>query len=338
MNKKAVERIHNVRPNDSDTEVTLKEMGDTYEIRYSSRNTGGNVRLVGNGLYVYSDGEGGYLKDAHGEVIVKEMNRSATTRADNLTTVARSMRELREIIKCNVTDKTRDKCLWVTVTYRENMKNPKKLYRDTEKYMKRLRYYLAQYGFYQIEYIISVEAQGRGSLHGHLIIIIKDCDTAPFIPNDIMAKIWGHGFTKTKSLKGIKDPSLYLTAYLSDLDYTKAARLGIAQGDIKEVSVTDDDGNIILEDDGQPLSKAIVKGARLKLLPKHLKIFRTSRGIVRPLVIRTTEGEAMATVGDAELTYERTIRISEDDFVCNVINYRTFKKNDKPKPRPPPKR
>jgi len=214
--------------------------------------------------------------------------------------------------------------LWVTLTYAENMRDPVRLYADMEKYTKRLRYYLKTRNLPSVEYIYCIEPQARGAFHAHCVLIF-DADKAPFIHNDDMARLWSHGFTKTKSLRGIKNPGLYLTAYLTDMEYSQAAQTGAVKGDgIKEVTATGKDG--------EPVSKAIVKGARLRLYPAGMRIFRCSRGIKRPIVKHCTEGQARAVIGDAPLTFERTISVSCTAGTLNTINYRHFNRKGKPAP------
>jgi len=197
------------------------------------------------------------------------------------------------------------------------MKDTKKLYSDFDKFMKRLRYYLLSNNLPKVDYICAVEPQARGAWHVHGVLLFER--KAPFIPNDKMGKIWGHGFTKTKSLKNITNAGLYLTAYLADMDFEEAMKLGKIKGDgIKEVATIDESG--------KPTTKAIIKGARLRLYPAHMQIFRCSRGVKRPKIFECREAEAQKMIGNAPLTYERTVKISEEDHIYNVINYRQFNK------------
>lgn len=126
-----------------------------------------------------------------------------------------------------------------------------------------------------------------------------------------------HGFTKVKSLRDVDNPGLYLTAYLGDMELMEAAQAGAMSAKIKEVDVTGEDGT--------HRKKAIVKAARLRFYPPGFNIFRTSRKIRRPTVSVMTEGEAQKIVGDAPLTYEKTIQVVDGaGEVRNTINYRTY--------------
>jgi hypothetical protein len=303
-----IERVDNVRPSSS-SPVTLKQAGNTLEIRYTEKNRGGLIQKISATEYV---------DRRTGEVF--KFNKTAATRADNLKSVKQSIRRLRDIINCNTTQ--RERCLWVTLTYKENMRDAARLYRDTEKFYKRLRYYLDKRNMPRMESITAIEPQARGSLHCHCIWVFA-AKKAPFIPNDIVQKLWQRGFTSTKSLKRVKNPGAYLTAYLCDLELTQAARLGVGGDAVKEVEAPDEDG--------KPVKKSVVKGARLKLMPKYVKLFRCSHGIKRPAVRKCTENEAMKIVGDSPLVYEKTICISnETEKLINTINYRTYDRKSKP--------
>jgi hypothetical protein len=178
------------------------------------------------------------------------------------------------------------------------MTNPKQLYQDVRKFHQRLKTYLKKKNLpYDFEYISATECQARGSSHQHNLYIFKT--KASFIKNDELAKIWGLGYTKTKSLKGVSNIGLYLTAYLTDLDLT--------------------------EDKNKGITKAVIKGKRLSLIPKNFRIYRCSKNILKPTIYKTTEKEAMEKVDDSILTYEKTIRISNcDGKTINIINYRNY--------------
>lgn len=198
------------------------------------------------------------------------------------------------------------------------MRDSVRLYSDMDRFTKRLRYYLKKRSLPEMEYIYCIEPQGRGAFHAHCILILET--NAPFIENTEMARIWRYGFTKTKSLKNITNPGLYLTSYMSHLEFEQAVKVGETRGyEYKIVECAGEDGN--------PVSKAIVKGARLRLYPAGMRLFRVSKGIKRPIVTECTEGEAMEIVGDAPLTFQRTIRVKDDDEkTLNIINYRHYNK------------
>ena len=118
-------------------------------------------------------------------------------------------------------------------------------------------------------------------------------DSELTIPNNDLAKMWGKGFTKTKRLKRADKVGNYLIAYLSNLQ---------------------------IGDEGSQ-NKSIVKGARLYMYPKGIRIYRTSRGIKKPLEMTTTKGELMETYKiNSPPTFSRT---TKHDTPYGVKEYTT---------------
>lgn len=286
-------------------DVRVKRMGNITEVRYMKRTPECSIQKLNKDSYVIlSTGE------------LQEFEHTET-RAENLTSVSQSLANLRDLLNTNITNTSR--CLWVTLTYKENMQDNRRLYQDFRKFHMRMLHHLKKHSLPTYEYIVAMEPQGRGAWHAHLVMIFPE--KAPFIPNDTLASVWGHGFTKTKPLKDVDNVGLYLTAYLTDMELPDviSSSHGKIKGNLKAVSAVDEQGN--------QQTKAIVKGARLKLYPSGFRIYRTSRGIRKPEVINCTEAEAMEEVGDAPLTFERTIKIMDDSGKgFNIINYRQFNK------------
>ena len=253
-----------------------------------------------------------YLDKRTGEI--KEFQHTEN-RAENTASVAQTLRNLRDLINANLTDPER--ALWVTLTYREVMTDQERLYRDFHAFWKRFLRWEEKEGHPRAEYIAAAEPQGRRAWHLHLVILYP-CK-APFIPNSEMARLWGQGFTKAKSLKGVDNIGMYLTAYLGDMALPEAAMSGATRGRLTEVETEDEHG--------MKQKKAIVKGARLHLYPSGFNLYRCSRGVKRPEVEEMTEGEAQELIGGAPLTYEKTIAVKDGEGKTgNVINYRQYNK------------
>ena len=276
--------------------VTLTVAGNVLEVRYMrkqakpppiqklSANTGVDTRT------------GEFIEFQHNE-----------SRAQDKASVAQSLKRLRDIINANTENP--DAALWVTLTYAENMTDSNRLYEDFRRFWQRFTYYLNKRGLPRAEYITAAEPQGRGAWHLHGLFLFPD--KAPFIPNANMARIWGHGFTKTTNLKGVDNIGLYLTAYLGDMELTEAISAGALHGG--RLGETKREG------------KAVIKGARLHLYPAGFNIYRHSRGVKMPQVYKTTERKAREIVGDAPLTYEKTIELTDEaGEVVNCINYRQY--------------
>ena len=166
--------------------MTVKRCGNVIEVRYMRSTPCAVIEKVSADLYV---------DKRTGEV--KEFCHSAN-RADSKASVAQSLRKLRDLINVNLT--APETALWVTLTYKENMRDERRVYEDFRRFWQRFRYYLKKHEYQPAEYITAAEPQGRGAWHLHCLFLFPK--KAPFIPNADMARIWGHGFTKTKSLQG----------------------------------------------------------------------------------------------------------------------------------------
>lgn len=293
-----INRISNVRPGHPSTPVTVKRCGNITEIRYAVHGPPTiTIEKLNADLYV----------DKHtGEV--KAFQHHAN-RAEDKGSVGQSLKKLRDLINANLEDP--ETALWVTLTYRENMTDPARLYEDYRRFWQRFKYYLSKAEQPAADYIIAAEPQGRGAWHLHCLFLFPG--KAPFIPNTDIARIWGHGFTKTKGLKGVDNPGLYLTAYLGNMELTEAVQVGqFKAGWLGE---------------SKDKSKAVIKGARLHLYPPGFNLYRCSRGVKRPEVLHMTEGEAQEIIGTAPLTYEKTIAVTDNEGqTVNIINYRTYTK------------
>lgn len=231
---------------------------------------------------------------------IKEI-KHGTKRTDNVSSIAQSMSRLRDIINVNVSSDNIENIRWVTLTYKENMTDVNRLYTDFKKFMQRLRYWCEKQGLGRPEYIGAVEPQQRGAYHWHLLLIWQT--TAPFIPNGILAEIWGNGFVSIKALdKNCSNIGLYLSAYLSDLDLSAAiaAKTDLSQHSLKQVS-----------------GKRYVKGSRLHLYPKGFRLYRLSKGIKRPQEYTMFYHELLDMLDeqDAELSYESLVYLYDDKHV-----------------------
>lgn len=293
--------------------VAVKVTGNITEIRYCTSPQGCKIEKLDKDHYIdLTTGE--YCEFEHHE-----------KRIDDLTSLSQSLKRLRELINCNVTDP--QKCKWLTLTYRENMQDAGRLYEDFRAFNAHLRYWLKTNGLPRYEYIAVAEPQRRGAWHLHCFLIFP-C-AAPFIHYDIIREKWKQGAIDIKALGDIDNVGAYLTPYLTDLSLVESLQDGNAGKGIREVEETDENGNIT--------SKAYIKGGRLKYYPAGFRLYRASRGIQRPIIYECTEEEALQSVGSAPLTYEKTVRISDetDGKTVNVINYRQYNKISQKEGRKP---
>lgn len=315
-----VKKIDNIVVS-TDSTVKVTEMGNITKLEYMSKcNTKATVcKLSENEYVVVSTGE------------VKEYNSSnkQNSRLDNIKSVKRSLSELRDVLNTNIVDT--EKCRWVTLTYKENMTDCKQLLRDFEAFMKRFRRYLKKkFNIDNVEYINAVEPQGRGAWHCHVVFIFSQI--APFIPNSELAVVWKNGFVSVKKLDNVDNVGAYLTAYLGDVEVDEALNNNLIAVPAELPQITSDnivaDGKAVKEvefvsDDGKRIKKKYIKGARLKMYPTHCHIWRTSKGIKKPVISWRRNEQAMRLVKGQVLTFENTLEVSVDDFKT-IINKRYY--------------
>ena len=282
----------------SNDKISLKKMGHIFEICFTEHhNYMPTIQLLNKDNYmVVSTGE------------IKQCEHIAN-RSENKAQVAQSLKRLREYINTNVV--CTQNCLWVTLTYAENMKDTKRLYIDFEKFIKRFRY---KYG--DFEYIVAMEPQGRGAWHCHVIIIFNK--KAPYIANKVIETLWGQGFTKTHKLANIDNIGAYLTAYLGDMELDSCIENDVrfSEYDIKEVSEI---GNIKLK-----TPKKFVKGGRLYMYPPNFNLYRISRGIKKPTKEYLKYSVAKEKIGPLQPTYSKSIKLTTENDFSNLISYEYY--------------
>lgn len=111
---------------------------------------------------------------------------------ENIKSERRRHNELKDIIDTNFVDPSY--CLFVTLTYKENMTDYKKLSKDYKKFVEKSRGVLGEY-----EYIVVKELQERGAWHLHFLMFFNG--KAPRVKGEILQNIWGKGIVKVSQSK-----------------------------------------------------------------------------------------------------------------------------------------
>lgn len=279
-------------------------MGNVTEIMYLSRkNFKATIKRISKDEFVI-------ISTGEKKSFVHTENRS-----EGKNCLRRTLRRLRNLLNSNITDVT--KCRWITLTYKENMTDTVRLYKDFDKFNKRMKYYFQKQNM-SYEYIVAMEPQGRGAWHCHLVMIFN-CK-APFIENSILADIWGHGYVTVKKLDDVDNVGAYLTAYLGDMELEEALKTKISLDEIscKEVEYKDVTGEL--------KKKYYVKGARLNMYPPGFNLYRASRGIEKPLEYETDNKTATKKASVGALTFSRTTYLELDDGFNTIIDKRYYNK------------
>lgn len=211
-----------------------------------------------------------------GEVIDVKLS---SNRFQNLNSLRSTIKRLRDLINANFEGS--DNELFITLTYKENMTDLRRLYEDFDKFYKRLKY---KYKGVDFLYISVVEPQLRGAWHIHLLLKalnLKDL----YIPNIEIETLWSHGFTKTERLNQVDNVGAYLSAYLTDF----------------------------LDDSGIKR-----KGARLYMYPAGMNIYRCSRNCIKPEVFKVNYETAKNFLPDECKTYEVAYDLFDSEG--NLVN------------------
>lgn len=217
-----------------------------------------------------------YIVLATGEILPYD---KAQSRADGLWRLRTSMDNLRAILNANFTGGQSE--IWSTLTYRENMKDSKRLTKDRQAFWQRLKY---KYPDIPLEYVSIAEPQDRGAWHLHECWKRTDGQRL-FIEQADLLILWGHGGVNVKRLDQSDNIGAYLTSYLSNMP------------------ITDDQGKI----------KSMQKGSRLSLYPPGMNFYRCSRGIVIPQWVDHLDKKTEAIIGNATPNYRQVIEITDDN-------------------------
>lgn len=215
--------------------VKAYKYGDTLELTNTVGSSIPAIKVLPNKEYlVMSTGE------------IKTMNTDSENRSQNLKSIKRTMKKLRRLIANNFHGGKNE--LWITLTFREHITDPKEAYELFDKFMKRLKY-----RYKNLAYISVIEPQASGRWHYH-VLLKNTLGERLYIKNSELEKIWGNGFTKVKRIKESDKVANYLMAYLTDLDLEE-------------------------ENEEGEKTKKLEKGLRLHLYPKGIRIYRASRNI-----------------------------------------------------------
>lgn len=292
--------------------VRVTEMNHIIEVQHMEKmNRKNNIKKLDKDRYVdISTGE------------IKEFEHSEN-RQQSYNSLRQTFKRLRYLINANFIGKPNE--LHITLTYQENMSDAKQLYKDFEKFMKRLKYSYRNDS--SIDYLSVVEPQERGAWHCHLLIRFNDLDSV-YIPNKFdkdrnlidapLYEMWGKGWVTIKSLKDIDNIGAYLSAYLSDIaieeasDKETAFKIASEGCEIKTKLV-----------DGK--EKKFIKGGRLHMYPPGMNLYRKSKGIVSPERKEMLFKEVKKIVGSADPHYEKSYHIENDDFE-NTITFLQYNK------------
>ena len=274
-----------IRPDDF---VTVTFMNDIYEVQYLQKSN-----RVNNILKIDSDR---YVIKSTGEIKYFE---HAETRNQNENSIKQTMKKIRYLINANFSGHKNE--LWATLTFRDTKiaKQPKSIYKEFNKFIKRLNYKYQN----KLDYIAILEPHGISASdiskwHGfHLHLLLKSNSASLYIPYQEFEEIWGLGMCRIERLKNIDNIGAYLSAYLTNA----------------EISDTNSE------------KKKYIKGSRLWLYPKGTRIYRKSKGIKYPKRIKMPYSSARELIG-IEPHYTKTYKITGNNNFENIVVFEQYNK------------
>ena len=226
------------------------------------------------------------------------------TRGDRMSIpeMRRTLRRMRGLINANWRGENNE--LLVTLTYSENMQDQRKLATDLDRFNKRMKRKLGH-----VKYLAAVEPQARGAWHTH--ILIKQLTSYyTYWPHEEVAEIWPHGeIIDVQRLKAVDNVGAYLSAYLSNMPADEAEAAAPRE--------------ILREAGSETLPKGVVKGARLKMYPRGMHLYRASQNLEKPIIkkIRPISAEMEALLENGDIRYTSQLELLGTDQNDEQRNY-----------------
>lgn len=127
----------------------------------------------------------------------KQMNRKKT--------LHRARRDLRRLVNCNIAEYSK----FVTLTFREDVKNIKMANYDFKKFKQRLETRIG----HKLQYVCVIEFTKAGRVHYHCVMF-----NLPYIKNKELATIWRNGYVKINKIDSVDNVGAYVCKYMTKVD------------------------------------------------------------------------------------------------------------------------
>jgi len=136
-----------------------------------------------------------------------QSNRGSATGLERTDlSINRARQKLYKIIMSNLNDKQKNKNLFLTLTFKKNIKDIKSANRDFSKFIMRLNFHVR----FRTKYLAVPEFQKRGAIHYHVVFF-----NLPFITIKEMNRLWGKGSFKIENVRKINSLGSYVSKYLT---------------------------------------------------------------------------------------------------------------------------
>ena len=167
----------------------------------------------------------GYLKGytlTENEINNRKINNRTSSEsgldADSSDSRERSLRRakknLRRLINANVGQYGKEfTAKFLTLTFKDNVKDLNKANYEFKKFIQRLNYYCFGVKKNNLKYTCVIEFQERGAIHYHVIIY-----NMPYVKANDIANVWGNGFIKINKIDDIDNVGAYVAEYLGQAE------------------------------------------------------------------------------------------------------------------------
>lgn len=146
--------------------------------------------------------------------------RHAVERGQNLGSIKRTMRNIRELIAVNFDGEAGAGGVFLTLTFADLAvgTDVEAVQREVANFLKRLKRRIENLVYLSVIEPQPQRSDSEGELVWHFHILIKTTDNeSVFVPQKELQDLWGNGIVFIERLQKYRSVSAYLSAYLTDL-------------------------------------------------------------------------------------------------------------------------
>lgn len=154
-------------------------------------------------------GSGG-LRDSINQSSLSEEEKAFKKARELLKSAFRARKEIRLTINANIDIQGKEKAKFLTLTFKEDIRDLKKANRIFSKFIMRLNY--SQGEGFKAHYVAVPQFQDKrrkGVIHYHVIFF-----NLPYIKISELRALWGHGFIKINAIDDVDNVGAYMVGYM----------------------------------------------------------------------------------------------------------------------------
>lgn len=158
--------------------------------------------------------KGYQLTDSEKQKIGRKSEKSDNYEEHRKQVLQRAKKNLRRLINANVGQYGKEfTAKFLTLTFKDNVKDLDKANYEFKKFIQRLNYYCFGTKKANLKYTCVVEFQKRGAIHYHVIIY-----NMPYIKANDLSIVWGNGFIKINRIDDVDNVGAYVSEYLGQAE------------------------------------------------------------------------------------------------------------------------